>query len=105
MSQYDEFTVMTDESLVDATCTVKWEGNEKTFKHFAVVGFDPDDVDSELLSITACDARELYRAIKALEGVYTRAMSQVPVEAQRDIEADIMIQQSLFDCTEDEDDD
>jgi len=96
MIDWEGFTEMTDEELVDAECHVRIEGEWRQFKHFVVVGIDVDESDMdedgdlpELISITCIDIRDLYRAIEALQRVYEHGMSQLPEEVRRQFEVDI----------------
>lgn len=102
MAEYEGFTHMTDEALVDAFCAVWADGKERRFRHFVAIGFDgleDEEEPTQMWCITAVDIRDLYKAIKTLEDVYERAIEQVSPEARRAFEADILLE-SLVDYNE-----
>ncbi len=102
MIQWDGFTEMTDENLIDAECCVRIEEEWREFKHFVMVGIDvgDEDIDEEgdkpsLITIAALDIRDLYHAIKALQEVYRKGMEQLPPELRREFEVDILTDELL----------
>lgn len=71
----------------DVVCEVKFDGKQRRFKMFALVGFEDGN---EPLCVTVLSLTDLYFAIESLQKLYTESMSKATIEEQLKTLSDIV---------------
>ena len=77
---------ITNEEKPGIECEVRFEGKQLRFRNFALIGFS---AEQEPVCITFASTAEVYYAIEALQSLYSFGMSQLPLDQQLEVIAEI----------------
>ena len=99
MSNQNDFQLTHKDLIPESSCTINIGEESATFEDFIAIGINEEGKPT----IVVCtDLKTVYNAAETLMEMYKKAMANAPADVQAEVEAELVIERSLFDQWEED---